>query len=405
MQTLSNQKKWKIWQGFLFQAVAVLMLATIGAWMQRSWGLYGLVTTELMFLIYALAITLFHRTPLKEVFPLKLPSLRDIGGLLIFLVAGFQLNFLSIGLSLMVLPKDLTNSEISGLSDALAGPGMSALALLIIEAILPAICEESLERGMVLSHLRSIKKDWLIVIIMGLFFGIIHLSPTRFLNTACLGALLSYIMVKKNNFVLPVLFHFSNNFLSWVAQQFSKAVMPSGGSEASNVAASVDISSFGYLYFILGFLAPILLVTANLVLCPKAHKAKHFIVAGILSLVFLIAGIGMIFSNTFSKSFAVNENKNFILQEAVTEKDFFTVSEDGNYVLSSVVSIPVDAEVEIINKDTGETAASQKGKGNIMIMKTAQKFDKGDYILRITVQEPSDNIKVNAQIMMMKMKS
>lgn len=405
MQTLSNQKKWKIWQGFLFQAVAVLMLATIGAWMQRSWGLYGLVTTELMFLIYALAITLFHRTPLKEVFPLKLPKLRDIGGLLIFLVAGFQLNFLSIGLSLMVLPKDLTNSEISGLSDALAGPGMSALALLIIEAILPAICEESLERGMVLSHLRSIKKDWLIVIIMGLFFGIIHLSPTRFLNTACLGALLSYIMVKKNNFVLPVLFHFSNNFLSWVAQQFSKAVMPSGGSEASNVAASVDISSFGYLYFILGFLAPILLVTANLVLCPKAHKAKHFIVAGILSLVFLIAGIGMIFSNTFSKSFAVNENKNFILQEAVTEKDFFTVSEDGNYVLSSVVSIPVDAEVEIINKDTGETAASQKGKGNIMIMKTAQKFDKGDYILRITVQEPSDNIKVNAQIMMMKMKS
>lgn len=405
MQTLSNQKKWKIWQGFLFQAVAVLMLATIGAWMQRSWGLYGLVTTELMFLIYALAITLFHRTPLKEVFPLKLPSLRDIGGLLIFLVAGFQLNFLSIGLSLTVLPKDLTNSELSGLSDALAGPGMSALALLIIEAILPAICEESLERGMVLSHLRSIKKDWLIVIIMGLFFGIIHLSPTRFLNTACLGAVLSYIMVKKNNFVLPVLFHFSNNFLSWAAQQFSKAVMPNGGSEASNVAASVDISSFGYLYFILGFLAPILLVTANLVLCPKAHKAKHFIVAGILSLVFLIAGIGMIFSNTFSKSFAVNENKNFILQEAVTEKDFFTVSEDGNYVLSSVVSIPVDAEVEIINKDTGETAASQKGKGNIMIMKTAQKFDKGDYILRITVQEPSDNIKVNAQIMMMKMRS
>jgi hypothetical protein len=358
-----------------------------------------------MFFIYALAITLFHRTPLKEVFPLKLPSLRDIGGLLIFLVAGFQLNFLSIGLSLMVLPKDLTNSELSGLSDALAGPGMSALALLIIEAVLPAICEESLERGMVLSHLRSIKKDWLIVIIMGLFFGIIHLSPTRFLNTACLGAVLSYIMVKKNNFVLPVLFHFSNNFLSWAAQQFSKAVMPSGGSEASNVAASVDISSFGYLYFILGFLAPILLVTANLVLCPKAHKAKHFIVAGILSLVFLIAGIGMIFSNTFSKSFAVNENKNFIVQEAVTEKDFFTVSEDGNYVLSSVVSIPVDAEVEIINKDTGETAASQKGKGNIMIMKTAQKFDKGDYILRITVQEPADNIKVNAQIMMMKMKS
>lgn len=405
MQALSNQKNWKVWQGFLFQAIAVAMLATIGAWMQHSWGLYGLVTTELMFLAYALIITLLHKTPLKEVFPLKLPALRDIGGLIIFLFAGFQLNMLSIGLSLTLLPKDMTNSELSGLSDALAGPGMSALALLIIEAVLPAICEESLERGMVLSHLRSIKKDWLIVIIMGLFFGIIHLSPTRFLNTACLGAVLSYIMVKKNNFVLPVLFHFSNNFLSWAAQQASKSVLSGGGKELTNAASNIDIASFGYLYFLLGFLAPILLVTANLVLCPKAHKAKHFLVAGILSLVLLVSGIGMLFANTFSGKFAVNENKDFIVSEAVTETDFFEIKEDGDYILSSVISIPVDAEVEIVDKNSGTTVASSKGKGNITVLKTSEKFSKGTYILRISVSGPAKDIKVNAQIMMMKMNS
>ncbi|MBO4408475.1 MAG: CPBP family intramembrane metalloprotease [Clostridiales bacterium] len=405
MQTLSNQNKWKIWQGFLFQAVAVAMLATIGAWMQRSWGLYGLVTTELMFLIYAIAIVLFHKTPLKEVFPLKLPSLRDIGGLIIFFIAGFHLNMLSIGISLMVLPKNVTNPEIVSLNEALAGPGMSAVALLLIEAVLPAICEESLERGMVLSHLRSIKKDWLIAVIMGIFFGIIHLSPTRFLNTACLGAVLSYIMVKKNNFVLPMLFHFSNNFLSWSAQQFSKNFMSHGGSQIVKSASSIDLSSFGYIYFIMGFLAPILLVTANLVLCPKAHKAKHFIVAGILSLALFITGMGMIFSNTFGKGIAVNENKNFIISEAVTEKEFFVIEEDSNYILSSVVSIPVEAGVEIVNEETGNVVASQKGKGNITMMKASEKFLKGKYILRISVDEPAENIKVNAQIMMVKMNS
>src|SRR5690606_35829883 len=78
-------------------------------------------------------------------------------------------------------------------------------------AVMPAICEEALHRGFIQSTMRSIRFDWVIVLIMGFIFGVFHLDPVRFLGTAILGAVLSYVMVKTRNIFYPSFLHMINN--------------------------------------------------------------------------------------------------------------------------------------------------------------------------------------------------
>ena len=71
----------------------------------------------------------------------------------------------------------------------------------LIVAMLPAICEEAVHRGVILHTMYSVRREWMVVLIMGIYFGLFHSDPLRFLPTAILGALMSYIMLETENMV------------------------------------------------------------------------------------------------------------------------------------------------------------------------------------------------------------
>lgn len=198
--------------GFVMQGAFLALFLTAGAKMQKHLGIPGLVLSELMFLVVAVLYCLIRGVKLKEMFPVRKITVADFFGTVFLGIASFLLAMVCIGISLCVLPVSV-RKEVSGLNEFLYGR-MGYLPIVLIVAVLPAICEEAMERGCVLSHFRSIKKDWVIVMIMGLFFGIMHWSPLRFLNTAVMGGCLSYLLVKKNNILLPMILHFGNNFVS-----------------------------------------------------------------------------------------------------------------------------------------------------------------------------------------------
>ena len=204
MIALSNQEKWRPWGAFALEAIVLVLEIWLFAPLQANLGRTGLIITELAFLALAVGTALLHKTSLKEVFPLKRPTLRELGGVLLLCLSGLMLSVFATHVSLILLPQSMP--EIKELHDFLY-TGQSLPVMVLIVAIMPAICEEALQRGAILSHLRSLKKDWLIILIMGIFFGLFHLSALRFLSTAILGALLSYLIVKKNNLVLPMLMH------------------------------------------------------------------------------------------------------------------------------------------------------------------------------------------------------
>ena len=214
MIALSKQEKWRLWGAFGLEAMVLVLAIWLFAPLQASLGWTGLILTELAFLALAVGTALLHKTPLEEVFPLKRPTLRELGGVLLLNLSGLMLSIFATHISLILLPQ--STPEIKELYDFLY-TGQSLPVMVLVVAIMPAICEETLQRGAILSHLRSLKKEWLIILIMGILFGLFHLSALRFLSTVILGALLSYLMVKKNNLVLPMLMHLVNNLVSVMA--------------------------------------------------------------------------------------------------------------------------------------------------------------------------------------------
>ena len=274
--------------GFIAQAGFLILFLTAGAWMQRNYGIPGLVMSELMFLVVSVGYCLIRRIKLKEMFPVKKITMCDFFGTVILAAAAFLLALLCVGISLAVLPKSY-RSDVEGLSEYLYG-SMNLPVMIAVVAVLPAICEEAMERGCVLSHFRSIKKDWVIVLIMGVFFGIMHWSPLRFLNTAVLGAMLSYVMVKKNNILLPMILHFGNNFVSVVLGYLGQMI--SSGKTAD--LNEVDMVQLMGSYLFLSCAAPVLIVTAMMLIDREHHKATRFIIGGCLSGIMFFAGITLL---------------------------------------------------------------------------------------------------------------
>ena len=74
--------------------------------------------------------------------------------------------------------------------------GVNVWTLLLIVAVSPAICEEVLHRGALLSGLRQKLPSWAVVLAVGILFGLFHLSIYRLIPTALSGVLLTYLVIR-----------------------------------------------------------------------------------------------------------------------------------------------------------------------------------------------------------------
>ena len=86
----------------------------------------------------------------------------------------------------------------------------------VLLAIFPAVSEELLTRGVVLSGLK--KGGYVFAILMsGFLFAIMHGNPLQLIHQFILGVIFSYLVVISGS-ILPAIFgHFFNNFLSVIA--------------------------------------------------------------------------------------------------------------------------------------------------------------------------------------------
>ena len=92
---------------------------------------------------------------------------------------------------------------------------------IVSTAILPAICEETAHRGMLMRGLSELgsKKA---IIISSLLFGCMHMNIGQFFYTTIIGLFLGYVTTFTDNIYPAIIIHFMNNFLS-VFMSFSRA--------------------------------------------------------------------------------------------------------------------------------------------------------------------------------------
>lgn len=375
--------------GVVLFAIGLTFLATLGSIMQVYLGMAGLVLTELGFLAIAILFCVIRKVSIKEVFPIKKVTGRDILGVLFMTVGAFLLNLLALGISMLFAPN--VEETISDLTNSLYGNKMVYALLLLFVAILPAVCEEAFMRGAVLSCFRSLKKDWVICLIIGVMFGILHLSPLRFLNTACLGAILAYVMAKKNNFILPMMIHFINNFISSAVGFLG--MKASGNSSEMTEMVSATLEGTGKLsmlgsYMIYGFAAPLFLVLGAMFLDREHHRPRRFLIAGIISAALFFGGMVISVSSSiggFMGNNLLNWNYSYTITEESLSADNLAeagIEIDEERTCMVVVSANViGGELSFTMEDEEGNAIISKSAKNMLLVSEAVHLKPGHYSL------------------------
>jgi membrane protease YdiL (CAAX protease family) len=92
---------------------------------------------------------------------------------------------------------------------------------LTVIALLPAVGEELLFRGLVQNKLKDVfLNPHTAVIITGFLFSFIHFQFFGFIPRMFLGILFGYIYYWSGNIIIPIAMHFTNNAVTYVALNF-----------------------------------------------------------------------------------------------------------------------------------------------------------------------------------------
>jgi sodium transport system permease protein len=105
------------------------------------------------------------------------------------------------------------------LKEALAGLGSAmegtpAWQLILLIALLPAICEELAFRGFVLNGLRRTGHKWGAILMTSALFGVVHMLLQQSLSAFLIGIVIGYVAVKTNSIWPAMLFHCAHNSLA-----------------------------------------------------------------------------------------------------------------------------------------------------------------------------------------------
>lgn len=89
--------------------------------------------------------------------------------------------------------------------------------VIFVVAVVPAICEEVLFRGMVQKSFEQKFKPYFSIFITSLFFGLYHFNPYGLVALTALGFYFGFAAYKSNSIFIPMTLHFINNFLAVIA--------------------------------------------------------------------------------------------------------------------------------------------------------------------------------------------
>ena len=93
-------------------------------------------------------------------------------------------------------------------------PVWMLLVNLLLTAVLPAVCEETVHRGMLLNGMGAAKSRSKTIILTSILFGLLHCNITQFFYATLIGLLLGYISSVIENIYPAIIIHFTNNALS-----------------------------------------------------------------------------------------------------------------------------------------------------------------------------------------------
>lgn len=197
----------------LVTAVCMLLMLYVGTILQTKSLMGGTIVTQLMIVGIPLLAAWYTKKDFKETFSIKMPKVTGVIGAILLELGGFIVIMLlsSVLSEMFASDAQAVNEQFDNLLD-----GISFATAFAVIAVCPAICEEILFRGYILSATKKKFKPAVAIFIVALFFGIYHTSFVKLFTTGLLGAMLAYVVYKSGSVILSMIMHFINNAISVV---------------------------------------------------------------------------------------------------------------------------------------------------------------------------------------------
>jgi sodium transport system permease protein len=196
-------------------AAIMLLLFYAAGFLQIRYRHWGLVATEwVLILVPVLTACWYLRADYRETLNLRgFRPLSLIGTLCLAL--GFVGITVWIGLQqARMFPESVRMAEALRKYLDFGASGLGLGAGLVVAAVGPAVCEEALFRGLLLSSLKGRMRPFLAVLVVSLLFGLSHMSIFRLVPTFVLGLYLTFIVHRTGSVLLSMLAHALNNGLA-----------------------------------------------------------------------------------------------------------------------------------------------------------------------------------------------
>jgi sodium transport system permease protein len=97
------------------------------------------------------------------------------------------------------------------LAETLLGPDTPLVSQLLVLAVLPAVAEETMFRGFILSGLRTRLGPGKAIVVSSVLFAFAHMSAFRFVPTLVLGLILALLALRSGSLLPGVIFHSIHN--------------------------------------------------------------------------------------------------------------------------------------------------------------------------------------------------
>ena len=263
----SNMKKGgvpTIGDAWFLLCVVFMAVIYLGSIMQLEWGFTGVAGTQIIILLLPLLFVIYTKRSIKETYSFKKPAfISMLAGLL------FVLGVLLLGILLTVFTSKLfpNDAELAGESIDSTLMGHGFLLTLFVAALMPAICEEMMFRGFILSSFRKRYKIVTSILLVAVVFGIYHMSIVRFFTTALLGAALALTVYYSGSIFPAMLMHFCNNgiaVLQMYYPEFFIKYVPILGEETLSISSTI-------ILFLLGTV----LAAAGILLLRRNRRGKE----------------------------------------------------------------------------------------------------------------------------------
>ena len=192
---------------FISVCVSLFLPTLLASW----FGRYTVLISEILLILPAYFWILKRNESASERFGLKLPEIKDFFGAVVMF---FGVNLLQSAATYFLYPVFYKNAENSDISLLDSFSDLNPFLVLVIIAIVPAICEELLFRGYFLSAFAgkgNKKKAALGIVITAILFSVMHFSIYKLPFTLIMGLAFGYIAYKTGSVLLGCIFHFISN--------------------------------------------------------------------------------------------------------------------------------------------------------------------------------------------------